>query len=192
MIDNGMISGRRVALRPLRTSDYEPIRLIEQHAGATFTWRFRGRTMSPEAHSQTLWAGVHVQYVVALTGTWDSIGLVSCYDADFENGHAFLATLRFPVANSELPFGEGTALFIDHLFHSWAFRCLYVDTTQAALDSYQTVGRKYLREEGRLRDYYRMPGGERSDRVLLTLDNDTWTERSPRLLRRARGTTAGR
>jgi hypothetical protein len=187
MTINGMISGRRVALRPIRASDYEPIRLIEQHAEATATWRFRGRTVSPEAHAQALWAGVHVQYVVALSDGWESIGLVSCYDADFENGHAFLATLRFPVASSAVPFGEGVALFIDHLFDGWDFRCLYVDSSQAALTSYETVGRRYLREEGRLRDFYRMPGGRRSDRVLLTLDRDTWMERSPRLLRRARG-----
>lgn len=176
--------GKRSSLRPVSPADYEPLRMAEMDPSISTTWRFRGRTPSPEGHAQVLWAGVLAQFIVGDNATQNAAGLVTCYEADHENGVAYLAALRFSSAVNPLPFAEGLVLFVEYIFSQWNFRNLYLDSSSEAVRRYALFSGTLLVEQARLSDYYSTGRGT-SDRVILCLSRDSWARRSPRLLRSA-------
>ncbi len=81
---------------------------------------------------------------------------------------------------------EGTVLFLNHVFRTWPFRKLYLETPQYNLDQFASGSGRLLEEESRLRDHWYYDG-QYWDHVVLSRWRERWDERGPALLRSALG-----
>jgi RimJ/RimL family protein N-acetyltransferase len=113
-------------------------------------WRCRGTTPSPEAWAQGISAGVLAQFLVVRRSDGVPIGVVTCYRADFENQHAYLAAAKFTRDERATHLLEGTILFIDYVLRCWNFRKLYLEVNGFNLPQLQSGIGRLLKEEGRL------------------------------------------
>lgn len=177
------VEGRTVRLRALVTSDYEPLRLLEQTGVSLVRYRHRGQTLSPENFVASLWHGVLAQFVVCTVEEAYSLGLVAAYDADLRNGHCKVAGHVGSSARSTGAGIEGFALFFSYLFEAFPFRKLYFDVLSPNLSQFANYERMGIVEEGRL-DQHENAGDEFWDLHVLSLTRSAWTAAEPRFLGR--------
>jgi hypothetical protein len=181
-----------VSLRPIRSVDYEMVRLAELSDDLGVRWRHRGATPSPEAFAQRLWAGVLAQYLVVAHHDQRVVGLVSGYNADLASGTCWVGFARFDDtthadrsdhADHSPLMVEGIVLLVDHLFTHWPFRKLYGETIGFNLAGLRNPLSRLLVEEGRLREHV-YAGGTHWDLHYLALYRRTWDEWRDRLVPR--------
>lgn len=168
----GLVS-RHCRLRPVLPADYDYLYrlLVSPDVGAR--WRFRGASPSPHDFPAYLGHGVLVQFVADQRATAKPIGLVSAYNADFANQHAWVAMALDPsVQRAGWPL-EALLLFIEHTFSAFSFRKLYFEVPAFNLGQFASAIGRALEEEGRLRDH-EWYGGAWWDRVHLSLTRERW------------------
>jgi len=165
-----------VFLRPLLTSDYEPIRLAEASGLVNELWRNRGLTPSPEAFVQRLWQNVAAQYlVVPRTSPNHPAGIVMAYNASFLDGYAYVGFARFPNTSRNTALLEGAALFVDHLFTIWPLRKLYAEATEASFEQFASGQDRIFEVEARLNRHI-YSRGEYVDQLILSCTRERWLQ----------------
>lgn len=176
------LQGRRSQLRPIFSADYEGLRIAELSTPNYLGWRFHGETPSPESYPNHLWAGVLAQYLVDDISARETVGLITCYDANQTHRHASIGVLSFTPGKPSLVVSEAVVLFIEMIFSTWNFRKLYFDTNSLALENFSIAASRLLSQEGRLVGHFEF-GGRLVDRVILALMRESWAHHSSSLLR---------
>lgn len=182
------LAGRRVRLRALNPGDYELLRRVELSTHLLQRWRTRGATPSMSDWVRLVEQSVLAQFLVVddRDGTEKWVALVSVYNADFQHGYAYLAVARLADTDHSTKAIEGTIIFLNHVFTTWPFRKLYLETPQYNLDQFSSGSGRLLEEEARLRDHWYYDG-RYWDHVVLSIWRSSWDERGPALLRSALG-----
>jgi hypothetical protein len=175
------LHGRHVFLRQIQPEDYRLIRAADGGGDLAVRWRFRGSSSSPEQWAQSLWRGVLVQYLVVGLHDPTPLGLVAVYNANFQDGYAYLAAERFGARRATPLMVFGLALFIDYVFACWDFHKLYLEVAEYNVGQFQSgIGRLFT-EEARLGGHI-WYGERRWDQLILALYRDTWRQEGSRLL----------
>lgn len=118
----------RVALRVVTAEDTSQLYYAACDPARSFSWRFRGSTLSFEQFAATLHDGVLAQFAVVSRASGHPLqGLVTAYNFDATNGHAYFAYLR--TLDAEIPgaLTEGLVAFNSHLFEHFPLRHLYCE-----------------------------------------------------------------
>lgn len=173
----------RTALRPLQPSDIEGLYQSAMDPETGYRYRFRGKTVSIEEFRHSLYEGVLAQFVVvSVDGQPTPIGLVSAYNADLANGHAYIAMLRArPTRHvSRGAMMEGAARFVQYCFDTWPIRKIYMEVPEYNLTLIDTLmDARIAVEEGRLTDYL-FHEGRFYDQVVASISRPTWQDRMSR------------
>jgi hypothetical protein len=172
------LRGRHVYLRQVGPEDYRLLRTAELSSDLGIRWRHRGASLSPEQWAQRLWHSVLAQHLVIGNDDPNPIGLVSAYQANFQDGYAYLAAERLQQRVSPLMV-FGVALFVQYVFTCWDFHKLYLEVAEYNAGQFRS-GRLF-ETEARLREHlwYR---GRRWDQLILALYREAWMEEGGRLL----------
>jgi RimJ/RimL family protein N-acetyltransferase len=168
----GLAAGR-CGLRPVLPADYEYLYRLLVGPGLGLRWRLRGVTPTPQDFPAYLGQGVLVQYIAEDRQSRQPVGLVTAYNADFVNGHAFVAMALDPGVQRCGWSMLSLLLFVDHVFGAFNFRKLYFEVPAFNLGQFGTAIGKALEEEGRLRDHEWFDG-RYWDRVYLSLTRQRW------------------
>lgn len=181
------VEGRHVVLRPLSPNDYSMLQMLETEGELAGRWRFRGQTPSPEQWLGTLWNGVLAQFLVVSKRENVPVGLVLAYRASFQDGHAYIAALKFDPASRSPHMMLGMALFVDYVFGWWDFTKLAMEVPAFNMPQFAAGAGRYFEIEGRLRDHYAC-ADRKWDLFVLAIHRDNWLQSSGRALKVARGT----
>ena len=144
-------------------------------------WRFRGSTPGPEQWVQSLWQSVLAQYIVVPLSEPSPAGLVIIYQANFQDGYAYLAAESFSGASPSPVMMFGAALFIDYVFRTWNFHKLYLEVAEYNLPQFRAGIGRMFELEGRFREHL-WYDGRRWDQVHLALYRDTWMTEGARVM----------
>jgi RimJ/RimL family protein N-acetyltransferase len=175
------LNGKHVYLRPVNPGDYPYLQHIELGSELAGRWRFRGATPAPETWAQAFWGTVLAQFLVIARDGDRPVGLVLAYRADFQDGHAYLAVLRFDPNDHSPLMLSGVALFLRYVFTCWNFRKLYMESLELNYQQFASGTGQLFEVEGRLRDhsYY---AGRYWDQLILSIDRETWAREGERHL----------
>jgi RimJ/RimL family protein N-acetyltransferase len=175
------IATRRVALRIVTPGDHPFLYTLATQPMASYRWRYRGATPSPEQFGAELWRGVLCQHLLVQVATGQPVGMLSAYQADLANGTCYLALLGDPTEDPSGMMLEGALLFVTYLFHTWDLRQIYAEVPGYTLPAFASGLDRYFREEGRLVDHS-YHAGRYWDLHLLAIHRATWTKLAEPLL----------
>ena len=175
--------GRRVVLRPVLSRDFEPLYLLATTGENGLRWRFRGATPSPDQFGRQLWDTVLAQFVVQRRDTGELLGLVGLYNANLSARQCYAFALAAPTVVGTGRVLEGLILLLEIGFATWDFRKVYFEVPEFNLEQFRSA-RRYLTEEGRLKEHDYMLG-RYWDLVFLSVSKERWT--CPDLQRLVRG-----
>jgi hypothetical protein len=161
--------------------DYPYVRMLELSPELGPRWRFRGTTPSPQEWERQTWSNVLAQFMVIAREDTSALGLVTAYEANFQDGHAHLAAAKFDPDDRSPLMMFGIAQFIQYVFTCWNLRKLYIDVPEYNYEQFSSGEGRYFTIEGRLREhsYY---DGRLWDRLILAVHREQWGEWSDRLL----------
>jgi len=125
-----VLKGRHVQLRPVNGGDYPFLVALQTDPENLIRWRYRGTTPSPEQIIQTLWQGVLAQFLIVRADTYEPVGLVVGYNAEFRHNYIYLAMIVTPHCELRGWTFEANALFITYLFETFAFQKIYLDVIE--------------------------------------------------------------
>jgi hypothetical protein len=176
-----VLRGRRVALRALQSVDYQALYTAETDPRLGASWRFGGSTPAPEAYASALWQGVFTQFAAVEPLNFQLIGIVTAYNADFQNGSVWLAMLSLPGTPRPSPVLDAMGLFINHLFDTLPLENMFAECRASRLSDFEGGSGQVFNVCGRLEGFYRS-GFEREDKVFLQLTRKMWESVGPRLI----------
>lgn len=117
----------RARLRPVMPQDVPILYVMSQDPRISSTWRFRGRTPSPDMFNLALWDRVHTQFVLCQADAAEPLGLLTCFNADMGGRHAELAVMVEPSFWGSRELLDGLLIFLNYLFISFDFRKVYAE-----------------------------------------------------------------
>lgn len=153
MAGDPTLTGRRVALRPIKPSDYEFLYSISTAPENLVRWRYRGATPSSEAFTRSLWQGVLTQFVITRAGEAEPLGLIVAYNADLRNQTVYAAVMLAPSLEKQGWVLDATALFLVFLFQTWPFRKIYYEMLEFNYARIASGEGRHFCIEGRLREH---------------------------------------
>ena len=174
------LRGRHVELRGIVPEDMTYLQLLETSSALAPRWRLRGATPGPQEWAQGLWRGVLAQFIVLRTRDQARIGLVAAYQANAQDGYAYIAATRFDPDGRSPHLILGVTRFIDYVFDCWSFRKLYMEIPEYNYPQIASGQGRIFELEGRLRQHSYL-GGELWDMFTLAIYKDKWRARRPRL-----------
>ena len=175
------IATRRVALRIVTPADHPFLYTIATQPMASYRWRYRGGTPSPEQFGVELWKGVLCQHVLVRVANGEPVGLLSAYQADLANRTCYFGVLGDVTEDASGLMLEGTLLFLTYLFHTWDLRQIYAEVPGYVLPAFASGMDRYFREEGRLIDHS-YHAGRYWDLHLLAIHRASWAKTAEPLL----------
>lgn len=145
-----VLEGRRYRLAPFTPAYHQSAYALSIAEPTAFRWRFNGIMPSYDTFERSLHAGVLVQFAVTPRERPEQmIGLVVAYNANPQDGYAYLAAISDPAAGAGSL--EGLVLLVNYLLVTWPFRKLYIEVPEFNVGRFQSaIARGLLREEGRL------------------------------------------
>ena len=164
--------GRDVYLRAVTPADYPFLQQVEMSSSIANRWRFRGKTMSPAEWAQAFWRDNLVQHMIIERKRDEAVGLAFAYRPNFQDGHTYIAALRFTPHPTPLML-FGLALFLDHVFTCWNFRKVYLETPEYNYADFASGVGRWFDVEARLRDHL-FYGGRYWDELVLAMTRETW------------------
>lgn len=173
--------GKRVVLRAADRTDFDFLYGLASSPVMGFRWRYRGATPSPDLFAAQLWDGVLAQFTVLDRKSAERVGVVSLYNASFQNGYAYLALAGSPAYRSTGYMLEAALLFLDYAFRVWDFRKLYMETAAFNLPQFASGMGRLWREEGRLSDH-EFYDGRYWDLVFLSIERSSFRSFASRYL----------
>jgi hypothetical protein len=175
------IATRRVALRIVTPADHPFLYTIATQPAASYRWRYRGGTPSPELFAADLWRGVLCQHLLVRADDGAPLGLLSAYQADLANGTCYLGVLGDGMQEAAGLVLEGALLFVTYLFHTWDLRQIYAEVPGYALDAFGSGMGRYFVEEGRLVEHS-YHAGRYWDLHVLAIHRAAWAKTAEPLL----------
>lgn len=169
----------RVALVPVTAVDVPMLFGWFTDGANTANFRLAGQTPSPEEFHRLLWAGTVAQYLVC-TDREVPTGLVSCFEADFRNGHAHLAAIAAPAFTGTGALLAGLGAFVNRLFDTFPFRKLYAEVLGTNLPAFASGMSRVFEREGLLRNHV-FTNGAYDDLHVLSLTREHWAVHRQRL-----------
>jgi len=176
--------GRHVQLRAITTDDYRFLQLVETSSEIGVRWRFRGTTPSPEGWAQSSGASSLAQFMVIKRVDRTPLGLVVAYQANFQDGYAYVAAAKFEPKQKSPLMILGIVMFINYVFSCWNFRKLYMEVPEYNLPQFSSRIDRYFTVEGTLREHI-YSVGRYWDQFILSVDRSTWQERGQLLTQMA-------
>jgi hypothetical protein len=177
-----LLKGQHVHLRAVLPDDLTYLRLIETSSELAPRWRLRGATASPLDWAHGATSAVLAQFMVISNRDRARVGLVTAYQANFQDGHARLAALAFDPRRPGPLMPIAVGLFIEYVFRCWNFRKLYMDVAEYNLPQMASGLGDLFAIEGRLREHYYLDG-EYWDKLILSLSREAWSRHPRRFLR---------
>jgi len=185
----GSYSTQATTLRPIVDQDIESAYRSSFDPRSAHRWRFRGVTVPPEEFRRVFFSPQTIaQFAVIpvlVTGerarSNAGIGVVTAYDADFTNGHCFIAFERFldrDIADVDGTRGmmvEGLPVFIQYLFDHFTLTKIYIDVPEFSLSLFEQGADRIFEREGTLRRHY-FYGDRWWDRIFFALYRERWDE----------------
>jgi len=165
--DATTIAGKIVRLRAVEPRDYERLRQIECAGALVETYRFRGKTPSPDSYVAALWQDTLVNLAICVPPDGEVVGNLACYGASFRDSHAYFSVLVAPWARGAATF-EAAEIFVTYLFDTFDFRKIYADVLEPNLGQFASLLGYLAREEGRFVGDVKI-GGDWHDRVILAI-----------------------
>lgn len=138
-------------------------------------WRFRGSTPSPEQWSSATWQSVLAHFMVFSRQGNSPIGLVTAFDASFQDQHCSISAAKFYSESLKSVFPAAVITFINYVFECWNFRKLYFQVPEYNMDQFRHALPDHLTEESRLRDHLYL-GGRYWDQITLSVYRARWYE----------------
>lgn len=175
------LSGRTVYLRAVVPDDYAFLHLFETSSPVAPRWRLRGAAPPIESWLENATRGVLVQFVVVEIKGQKPRGIVTAYDANFQDGYARFAVSRFDDLDLPSPFLVGAGLCLRYLFACWSFRKIYLDVPEYNYHQFASGEGNLFELEGRLKEHSFL-GGRYWDQVCLAIYRDRWLSMEKRLL----------
>jgi RimJ/RimL family protein N-acetyltransferase len=162
-----------VELRPIDGADVPELYRAALEPASAHRWRHRGATPSLRRFSEQLHEGTLAQFVVWDRAGGQRCGLVSAYNARFDNQTAYIAFCRTSEGPRHGQMFEGMFVFVEYLLRTWNFRKLYAEVPAYNEAVISAAGGGLLREEGRLteHDYH---DGRWWDLVIFALTRADW------------------
>lgn len=176
------LAGKIVRLRAVEPRDYNRLRQIELSGAVVQTYRFRGKTPSPEAYAASLWNDTAVNLAVCVPPHGEVVGNMACYAASFRDEHAYISVLIAPWARGAATF-EAAELFLTYVFDTFDFRKVYADVLEPNLEQFGSIVGYVAREEGRFVGDVKIRG-QWHDRLVLAIWQDHYRRRLERTHRR--------
>lgn len=148
------LEGKRVALRPLRPEDLDPLYDLAVTGPMSFRWRFRGSIPSFEEFVGAIRHNVLADFaVVRLSSPDEFIGYVVAYSIDLRSQHGSVAVIMRPESVGSGVGVEALAVLVEYLFCGWPLRKIYFEGTRFTLSGVLSGIDKYFSLEGRLVDH---------------------------------------
>ena len=165
-----------VRLDPVLRSDYEQLRELEHKADSNGVWRFGQQHLSPEDYVASLWRGVAANFIARSTTDPSPLGLVTLYNLDSGNMHAYMAAVGFEKrVRPRLQFMIAIARAIDYSFDSFPLTKLYFEVPAPNLPQFGSMVGRIMHEEARLRRH-RFVRGEFVDQYILAIYANEWKQ----------------
>jgi hypothetical protein len=176
------LQGRHVRLRAVVPEDSRFLQFAETSTEVAPRWRLRGATPGPQEWTQSFWRGVLAQFVVVpARGEGSPLGVVAAYQANFQDGHAYLAAARFDGDTRSPLMIFGVAAFIEYVFTCWDFRKLYMDVPEYNYAQLANGSQRFFAMEGRLRAHSYF-AGRHWDQLILAIHRERWLQEGSALL----------
>lgn len=176
------LGSRSVQLRPLLPEDSSwCYAMMCGPAGAS--WRYRGRTPSPEVFQSDLWRGVYAQYLVVERASGRRCGLVGLYNASLEASRAHAFAVAEPSLSA--PVSEGFGLLLDWAFREVGLSRVFLEVPEFNAQNFASLGDAAV-VEGRLRNY-EIWKGRFWDLLFVSISAESFSQRVGPLLERRRG-----
>lgn len=176
------LAGKVVRLRAVEPRDYGRLRQIELSGALVETYRFRGRTPSPEAYAVSLWNDTAVNFALCVPPHGEVVGNLACYAASFRDEHAYISVIVAPWARGPATF-EAAELFLTYLFDTFDFRKVYADVLGPNVEQFGSIVDYVAREEARFVGDVKIRGSWH-DRLVLAIWQQDYRRRLERPHRR--------
>jgi RimJ/RimL family protein N-acetyltransferase len=169
------LEGRLVSLRPMEPADYKKLFALAVSGTTAWRWRYAGVLPSYEEWLQTLKSGVLSQLVV--TDRSDGVlGLVVAYDANLNNGTAYVAAMVAPGSVGSGRGAEAMILFLRYVFATWSVVKVYMEVPEFNIEQFGSALERTCEVEGRLRGHL-VYDGKRWDQLILSVSRDRFLGR---------------
>lgn len=178
--DDPPLTGRRILLRPIVPRDYEYLFQVERRIlGARF--RGHGASGSLEQFVQSLWAGVHSQYLVVDREGGRPRGLVCAYKANLVDGWTYFAAAKFDPGDHTGSILDGVALHLEHCFETWDLRKVYLEVAEYNLHQFASLTKHLCEQEAHLKEHTRLRG-RYWDEYVFAVTRERWQRWRPIVL----------
>lgn len=160
--------GPSVTLMPLTPGSIEFLYQLAIDERVGWRWRFGGAVVRRDTFEQGLWSGVLTQLLIVSRANDALLGSAIAYNADMNNGFAYIAAgLVADAAGSGIGI-EAVDLFVGHVFASYNLRKLYFEVPEFNVPQFGSAVGTILHVEGRLlkHTYY---NGRFWDRYIMSL-----------------------
>jgi RimJ/RimL family protein N-acetyltransferase/aryl carrier-like protein len=169
-----VLANRIFRLTPIEQADIGFLYHMATGPETCFRWRFRGAPPPFEHFVAELWTHVLVQFVVRRVADDQPVGHVVAYGASRDHGHAYVgAVFDAEYAGSGLA-AQAAELFIRYLFHTFAFRKLYLEIPGYNWDLVRSGEGRLFEVEGVLREHDSY-AGRLWDQYLCAIHRDRLT-----------------
>ncbi|EFC84937.1 GNAT family N-acetyltransferase [Parafrankia sp. EUN1f] len=173
--------GRLVLTPPLTTAIFDLVPPVHSdvpflYALATSSetghrWRYQGRVPPVEKFETELWQSVLTQFVVRRRADGEPVGLVVCYGADVNNGHASLGAVFTPRVSGSGQAVQVVGKFLGHVFDNWRFHKIYLEVPEQNFAAIRSGEGKVFEFEGRLKRHF-FYQGRYWDRLILAVTRE--------------------
>lgn len=176
------LRGRHVHLRAVVPDDYAYLQLVETSSELAPRWRLRGATPAAQDWVQGNSRGVLAQFIVQSNADNSRVGIVSAFQADFQDGHAQVAATKFDPHSVAPLMMLGFGVFLNYVFGCWSFRKLYMRVPEFNYPQIASGEDVTFAVEGRLGRHYYL-AGRLWDELVLAIYREAWEEHGAALAR---------
>jgi RimJ/RimL family protein N-acetyltransferase/aryl carrier-like protein len=148
-----VLENRIFRLTPIEDADVGFLYDLATRPETCFRWRFRGAPPPFDRFVAELWTLVVVQFVVRRTEDDQPVGHVVAYSANRDHGHCYVGAVFSPGHTGTGFAAQATELFVRYLFHSFAFRKVYLEIPGYNWDLVRSGEGRLFDVEGVLREH---------------------------------------
>jgi RimJ/RimL family protein N-acetyltransferase len=147
------LDGKRYSLVPLGSEHHRALYRLSISEQTSFRWRYRGALPHFDAFVQTINSNVLTQFVVVPNSDPQKlVGLVVAYDANFQDGHVYLAAISDTKHGAAA--AESVGLILRYLFLLWPLKKVYLESPDFNVFQFKSaIEIGLFQEEGRLKDH---------------------------------------
>jgi RimJ/RimL family protein N-acetyltransferase len=167
-----LMSGRWLALRPIRQDDYRPLYELARHEHVAYRWQYSGTTPTIDTFVRELQGpAVWCQFAVTRREKDEPVGLVTAYRADLRGGTVYIGAMLAPPLQGTGAGVDAFALLLRYLISNWNFRKFYLEVVAYNLREFKSMIGRYATVEGVLTKHHYFQG-RYWDYYILALTRD--------------------